>query len=307
MDVVQANGDEEWSEVVGRSFYPLIITKSIDSFNASIRQVELQRGVRVAEVVSDANTLKRTTRLVREAPSDDVLLLIQLHGHAFVHQQDRLVELTSGKATICDPIVEYDVGMLDRSHQLVMTMPRDVVRNLAAPVAETRARVLTPKITSLRALTALIEETLSEDATLDIHESDALAGVMIDLTRSMLARATGSVTLSRSRESLLIVARQYIRDNAGLPGLDAEHVALAIGITPGRLATLFRPEGTPAHIIRRERLRIARERLTDPRYAHLAVSEIAAMSGFVDPTTFTRAFRREYSDRPSDLRGVTIE
>ncbi|HWH26401.1 MAG TPA: helix-turn-helix domain-containing protein [Pseudolysinimonas sp.] len=297
-----AAGDEEWFEVIARSFYPLTITGISEEFTATVRQTSLTRGVRVAEVMTDPNALRRTWRQTRQSPSNDVLLLIQLTGTAYLQQDDRRVELSSGQATLCDPVVEYEVATPDKAHQLVLMLPRDVVRHLAAPIASTRLQVLTPKMASLRALTALVQETVSEVNDLDAHESDALAGVILDLTRSMFARATGSVNVHSSREALAATALAYIHNHAGDGTLSAERVANATGVTTAQLATLLRPQGTLAHILRQARLRAARSRLIDLQYSEYSVAEIAVMSGFHDQTTFTRAFKREFADLPSELR-----
>jgi AraC-like DNA-binding protein len=42
--------------------------------------------------------------------------------------------------------------------------------------------------------------------------------------------------------------------------------------------------------------------LADPGTT-VTVAEVAAAHGFDDPTTFTRAFRRRFGSRPTDVRG----
>lgn len=302
METVRADGVEEWTAAVSSSFYRLEATRAVVGFSATLRATSLPRGVVIAEVVSERNELVRTARMARQSPSDDVLLLIQLSGQATVRQRDRSVVVEAGTATLCDPLVDYSVTADRPSHQLVLTMPRSVVKNLAAPIASTRARRIDSGIASLRALTVLAEESISGDFDRHLAESDVVAGAVLDLTRVMFARVTGTDEIAPSRVALAETARTFIQDHASDPALTPEEVAHEVGVTLRALVTLLRDDGSPSRLIRTERLRGARERLRDPRHAHRPVWEIARMSGFTDSTTFTRAFVREFGDLPSEFR-----
>ncbi|MEO8527556.1 MAG: helix-turn-helix domain-containing protein [Pseudolysinimonas sp.] len=66
------------------------------------------------------------------------------------------------------------------------------------------------------------------------------------------------------------------------------------------LDELFEPlNETPAEHLRRLRLRRAVELLADPRPS---IAQVAERSGFADPTTFTRAFHREFGMLPREFR-----
>ncbi len=306
VQTLSASGPEEFADAVGRSFFPLAVVGVAERFSATIRQVPLGRGVRVAGVVTATNAVSRTRRLARQAPSDEVLLLVQLTGTALARHEDRAVTLDAGSATLADPLVEYSVTA-SASNQLVLMLPRTVVQQLAAPVSTARLRRIDGRIPSLRALIALTEETLSTQTDMHFGERDALAGAVTDLARSVFARLTDSVSAPSTRDALVRTALHVIRDHATEPGLTAEAVAHAVGVSPRQLTTLLRPEGSPSRLIRSERLRRARAMLMDPLYEKVSVGDIARRSGFTDPTTFTRAFRREFHDLPSDLRRTYLD
>jgi len=302
MEIVSVADRDGWGTAVGRSFYPLSVAAAADDFQAMIRQTQLARGVRIAEVDCEPNDLFRTQRQTRDSPSDDVLLLVQLEGSSDLSQSDRGVHIGAGAATLCDPLTEYRVRSAEPSHQLVILLPRDVVRDLAMPISSTRLRALDPRMMSLRALTSVVEEAVSQGDDLDFAEADAIAGVVVDLARSMLVKATGSPRRPRSREELAATALAFIRDHHADPELTAQSLAEAMQVTPRALTTLLRDHGSPSHLIRTERLRQARTLLADPRFDREPIGQIAMRTGFADQTTFIRAFRREFDDLPSDVR-----
>ncbi|MFZ2526864.1 MAG: helix-turn-helix domain-containing protein [Rhodococcus sp. (in: high G+C Gram-positive bacteria)] len=79
-------------------------------------------------------------------------------------------------------------------------------------------------------------------------------------------------------------------------------VAAANGISVRGLTALFAPDDSPAAFLRRERLRRARSDLADPRWISTPVSTIGARWGFLDASTFGRAFRREFGSSPAGYR-----
>ena len=69
------------------------------------------------------------------------------------------------------------------------------------------------------------------------------------------------------------------------------------------LYTLFERIGTtPGMYLREQRLLAAQAMLSDPRYARLGMSSIAAAVGFRELTTFERAFRRQHGTTPAGWR-----
>ncbi|GAA2026711.1 hypothetical protein GCM10009819_07420 [Agromyces tropicus] len=302
MEIVSVVDRDGWGSAVGRSFYPLSVVTTGERFEAVIRQTQLGRGVRIAEVDCGPNDLLRTRRLLRDSPSDDLLLLVQLEGVSELSQADREVRLAAGVATLCDPLTEYRVRSAESSHQLVILLPREVIRNLAMPISSTRLRPLDPRLVSLRALTSVVGEAMSQGDDLDFAESDAIAGVVVDLARSMLVKATGASRRPRSREELTATALAFIRDHHADPALTPQVLADAVEVSPRALTTLLREHGSPSRLIRDERLRQARAMLADPRFDRDSIGRIALRTGFADQTTFIRAFRRAFDDLPSDVR-----
>lgn len=106
----------------------------------------------------------------------------------------------------------------------------------------------------------------------------------------------------RSRAVLVDQMRQFVADNVTDPALDPEMVAIAHHVSVRLLQALFADHGySPARYIREARLAQAREMLCRGE----AVVRAGRLSGFADPGTFTRAFRRRYGCTPREFIGST--
>lgn len=81
----------------------------------------------------------------------------------------------------------------------------------------------------------------------------------------------------------------------------ASATAMAVGLSPRRLETLFREAlgATPAAHALGLRLAAARRMLTDTRHP---LAEVALRTGFSSPATLSRAFRARFGQTPGSLR-----
>ncbi len=95
--------------------------------------------------------------------------------------------------------------------------------------------------------------------------------------------------------------RRIIRHNLGAATLRPGRLAAMAGMSRSQLYRLFEPLGGVAQVIQRERLRQARRLLSDPAERR-DIGALAEAAGFFDPSSFSRAFRREFGCTPSEMR-----
>ena len=97
--------------------------------------------------------------------------------------------------------------------------------------------------------------------------------------------------------------RTHIREHLADPELRVDELARRHHVSVRHAYTVFERIGTtPGAYLREHRLLAARTMLSDPRYARLAISSIAAAVGFLDLSTFERAFRLQYGTTPAGWR-----
>jgi AraC-like DNA-binding protein len=124
-----------------------------------------------------------------------------------------------------------------------------------------------------------------------------LAETAIGLLRAEL---TGGRPALASREVLFHGMKTYVRQHLADHLLCPEQVARAHAVSLRTAQVIFADHGLGlASYIRSERLRLAHELLVR-RYA---VARVAGLVGFLDPDTFTRAFKREFGQLPSRVAG----
>jgi len=126
----------------------------------------------------------------------------------------------------------------------------------------------------------------------------------IDLLAMVLRDVTPSVPGGDGPEKVLLeMMRMHVREHLADPGLHVEELARRHHVSVRHAYTLFERIGTtPGAYLREQRLLAARAMLSDPRYAHLGMPDIAAAVGFLRLRTFELAFRRQYGMTPGSWR-----
>ena len=284
------------------NFYGLAVGGVGTEFQAHARSSALPRGLRFTEIKIGGSTLQRTSRLVASEPSEDLLFLSQLSGSSRIEQSGDQLELGAGRAMFFDPSAAYTIS--SDGLQIVTMVPRHEVLAPRETSAKLRHRDISMATVALRVFRLLAEEVVSApDATPD-PGGEGISEAAADLLRTV-ARLISAPETPRNTEAdrvLLESVKLYLLDRLQDPRMRMDDVARAHYISTRRLSSLFEPDDSPAAFLRRERLRRARVDLTEPGSASLGTADIGARWGFVDPSTFGRAFRREFGLTPRDVR-----
>lgn len=136
-------------------------------------------------------------------------------------------------------------------------------------------------------------------------ESSAVAQVTIELIRALLSTAVGDEFRTRPslRRTLGLRIVQHIQSNIGDTELSPESVAGAFGISRRYLYLVMKElDLSFADVVRRARFGRAAELLRDPANAHVAIGVISRASGFCDQSSFSRGFKAEFGQTPSEWR-----
>lgn len=298
MPVVEARSADEWEQVTSNAFVPLTCAALDPDFHGRIEFERFDDTLMVSHVVTDGLAVDRTERQASHANSDDIHLTFTLGGPGIVRQDGHGARVVAGSVS---------TYATDRAYRLDYTAPeqRQILvqvskRALGVPVRlveQSCERLLVDAPTAAEALLATLTETRgASDPQLGETLRD-LAGTMI---RSSLC---GARVLPSTRGGMLATVRSFMRGNLHEAGLDVAQIAAAHYVSRRFLYELFEPsEETPGEHLRRLRLRRAAALLREPGSG--TVSQVAVRCGFADPTTFARAFHREFGMSPREYRMV---
>lgn len=131
--------------------------------------------------------------------------------------------------------------------------------------------------------------------------------VIADQLGALLALAVGCKPEVATRHKAKLARRLLglIEERHGDPELDAEGVAREAGISKRYLHAVLAEAGTTfLTALAGVRLERACELLSDPRCDGLQVAEISWRCGYLDPSYFTRAFRRRFGTSPTEWRSA---
>jgi AraC-like DNA-binding protein len=290
-----------WAEACSSAFVPLRVRSASLSFTASLQQHVLSPEVSLTRVASTASEVYRSDQVIAQHPSDDVLVSLHRSGSGSVVQHGRQATLRGGSAALYDASSPYTLTFPGRMSEIVLQLPRRALPGCRGALADLTARPL-PEGGPLHALTALAASVEPDPAVSGRIEDAAVADAMISLLTALVASETAFNAPPIDSHVLATALRRFIDEHLTDPRLSPAYVAQAHHVSLRLVQKLFAADDdSPAAYIRRRRLESARRLLLSGE----PVARAARLSGFSDPDTFCRAFKREFGRSPSSLRHLT--
>jgi AraC-like DNA-binding protein len=231
---------------------------------------------------------------------DHWVLCVAPEGSHSLHAGGARVTVAAGEPFLLSLAQPFE-GERDDADWLCLFIPRDSFPELSPAIDRS---CLVPLATAPgRLLGGFLRRLAAEMPTL----RDAERPRAVEAIRAMVTAAVASGTLAqpmdeaRVQEARLARIRAIMRQHLRSPDLTPAWLCRLADISRSQLYRLFEPVGGVAREIQRERLREAHRAIADPADAR-SIREIGEELGFPEPTTFRRAFRREFGYPPSRLR-----
>jgi AraC-like DNA-binding protein len=135
-----------------------------------------------------------------------------------------------------------------------------------------------------------------------VHLLDLVAAALGPTAEAKEMIAKRGLKAARLRAILAEIAGHFSN-----PNFDLDNVAGALGLSRRYLQQLLEETGKSftEHLVER-RLQRSHSMLTDKRYLHLAIIDIAFEAGFGDVSHFHRVFRRRFGETPSAVRAAAM-
>lgn len=243
-----------------------------------------------------------------QAERDDLdhwLIGICLRGQHRQRSGDRVTEMAPGRPHVFRTSAAFEAQRDgDEMEWIGLYLPRDAVPELDPALAAVAGGALpgpTAEVFSAM-LAALVRRLPEVSAAEGRHLATSL--------KALLAAACAhDRRIAQEEGQELVVAsqlariRRLIREDIGSASLSPARLCRRAQVSRSTLYRLFEPYGGVARYIQRERLRFAHRRLSDPEDRD-SVARVAEAAGLFDPSSFSRAFRREFGCTPADVRAM---
>jgi AraC-like DNA-binding protein len=296
---------EEFECVARESFMP-VIARARPDYRGRVAFQELDEALTLTQWQHRGQmSAVRTGRMAARASADDLMLFsVCMAGQGRVHQHDRFVDLAPGTGVLNETRSPYARGSSTETRSLTLRFSRNLLPLRTAEITEACARSMDPASPAMQVLSAYLGRLFEVADDLTGQQRLDAGRAAIDLLAMALRDVTPSVPgADGSTGVLLDMMRTHVREHLADPGLRVEELARRHFVSVRRAYTLFERIGTtPGAYLREQRLLAARTMLSDPRCDRLAISSIAAAVGFLDLSTFERAFRRQYGTTPTGWR-----
>ena len=190
---------------------------------------------------------------------------------------------------------------------LNLTIPRRLLAPMLRAPDEQNLRRIAGRQPLLALFRSHLESLYRNVPALRRAEAEAIVTPTLELAAAVLNAEVAEENAAAVRMALTGEIRRHIDARIADPGLTAESVSAAFGMSQRKLYYLFEPHGGFAHYVQAERLRRCRAELIAPGHRHESVAEIAERYGFVHRKSFIRAFRRAFEMTPREMRALAAE
>lgn len=136
---------------------------------------------------------------------------------------------------------------------------------------------------------------------LDLSQQDAIERMIMDLVADTLLDSLRAAAAQKAREEALASRlRDHIERNLG-NDLNVATICAALGVSRSALYGICGDSGGVLRQVQARRLQRIHRLLRNPDETR-AISELARMTGFIDKSHFTRAFKKAYGLSPGAFR-----
>jgi AraC-like DNA-binding protein len=186
-----------------------------------------------------------------------------------------------------------------------LLLPRDVMREANRDL-ELAHNVEIPLV-----FAALLSDFLASLArrlpTMGQFERNVLADPLRDFVAACLAPRAQRMEAAEAPLMAVMIerARHVVRQNMASPEFGPDRLCRLLAVSRSKLYRIFETSGGVASFIQRERLQEAHRILSDASEL-CSINVVANAVGYIDHSTFSRAFRREFGLSPSETREMAL-
>jgi len=259
----------------------------------------------LSHVDTVAQTVHRTSRLIRGDGAEVFLVSCQLSGTGLIVQDGREARLGAGDFAIYDSTRPYTLHFERDFDQLVLHMPRDLLRGRLRSCRALTARRFGSGAPSFHAASGFLRGLGADLAALDAGGASKMGQIALDLISQTILETIGpDVAAHRSSAATLRYRALRVIDRLySDPDLSTPAIARHVGVSARRLQEIFQAgDETPMGCLWERRLQQAAGLMLDRSPSGRSLTDIAYRCGFADSAQFSRRFRARFDMSPSAWR-----
>ncbi|MCP2063661.1 AraC family transcriptional regulator [Bradyrhizobium diazoefficiens] len=263
--------------------------------------------VALGEMFSSSFIGARTKKHINRDDEDHVYLSFNIGATTHIGRQfGREIDVQPGQAGLLVLDASTQAIAPNNGHCISLKLPNAIFREWGLSPVDLACRPLDCTGADYQLLTGYARLLIANGAGLDEGGAAEATQHLIKLTgrwlgaRDGVQGVDGEEAVYRAR---LALVRQTISKQAFDPEVSLERVARRLGMPSRTVQHMLAKAGESfSQVVMAARLRRARVHLLDPVYADLSVADIAFHCGFLDVSSFYRAFRAAYNVTPKSLR-----
>lgn len=247
---------------------------------------------------------RRLERHMSDADNGNYYACMPLDGGLRIHHLGRHCELGQGELGIVATSAEYEIEMSDRLDALWLRVPTRLLRAHVISMDDLLGYKVNVSGGVGAAAMDLMRAAIREGNTLSARGESLIAHALVSFIGETInsARDDDSARASRHRRRILERARDYIEAHIAEEGLTPQQIAKGVGISTRYLSEIFAAEGTsPMRWVRNRRLERCRMELEQHGGNQQLIREVAYSMGFVNISSFNRAFKAQFGESPRAL------
>lgn len=256
----------------------------------------------VTRTIASATRYERNTRTIAKSGTDAVVVLVYLSGGYAFDIEGRT-----------DTVQANDVAFFDLRRPL--SIQTEHVDNISLVISRQRLSEVAPAVQDfhgfvLRAGAARDLLLAHMRAVVEVgHRLPAAdAAALSDVTVRMVAASWNSMsrhTLAAARDAGLATLadiKQHIEHHLHRPELGPAWLQDEFNLSRATLYRMFEPIGGVAAFILERRMQRALQMITAPGSGKPRIKQLALDVGFLHPSAFSRAFKKQFGVSPQDVR-----
>jgi AraC-like DNA-binding protein len=243
----------------------------------------------------------RTPGNVRRDPDEDYRFVVPLTGGILLRQEGREARLEPNTGTMLMMSAPGELIQDAATQAFILTIPArevDIPLSRMSPVAA--ALDMTSGLG--RVVSYMVTGLYEERDVLTRSQFDGICDRIVELL-CMLVTGDDRPDAAGHLGEVEAVVRRYVREHAADADLTGASMAHALGWSLRQIQVALQRVGTtPRELIREERLRTVRERLQNPAFQHLTITDLAYDAGFSSVSALSSAFRQRFGLSPREMR-----